>query len=95
MYINLQLSEEQCELFLFKMGYKVETITLYTTVDIDPYGKQQKIVGHEWKVAYEGIKPKELCKNHPLFEECRKYLYNSVVQEVFSKSLFTILMQHI
>ena len=42
MYINLQLSDDQCNELVSRLGYKIETVTLYYYKDIDPYGKCKK-----------------------------------------------------
>ena len=34
----------------------------------------------EYKVCYKGEKPKELCVEYPLLDECRKYLYDNVIE---------------
>lgn len=56
MYINLQFSDDQCDKLIYKLGYKVETITLYYYSDIDPYGKYKELNSTDFKVAYKGGK---------------------------------------
>jgi len=94
MYINLKLSDDQCNELLSRLGYKIETITLYCYKDIDPYGKYKELYGNEWKVIYKGEKPQELCKEKPFLDECRKYLYHNVVQEIVSNCFFNMILQH-
>jgi len=94
MYINLQLSDDQCNELLSRLGYKIETATLYYYKDIDPYGKYKELDGNEWKVIYKGEKPKELSKEKPFLDECRKYLYHNAVQEIVSNCFFNMILQH-
>jgi hypothetical protein len=94
MYINLRFTEEQCNELLSKIGYNTEVVTLYYSKDLDPYGKQTELIGYEWKVCYEGKKPKELCVEKPLLEDCRKYLYDNVVQKVISDWIFNMMLVH-
>ena len=93
-YINLQLSDDQCNELLSRLGYKIETVTLYYHKDIDPYGKHKELDGNEWKVIYKGEKPKELSKEKPFLDECRKYLYHNAVQEIVSNCFFNMILQH-
>ena len=72
MYINLQFSDDQCDKLIYKVGYKVETMTLYYYSDIDPYGEHKKLNSTDFKVAYKGGKPKELCVERPGRSESRK-----------------------
>ena len=94
MYINLQFSDDQCNELVFKLGYKIETVTLYYYKDIDPHGKYKELDGNEWKVVYKGEKPQELCKEKPFLDECRKYLYHNVVQEIVSNCFFNMILQY-
>ncbi len=94
MYITLQLSDDQCNELLSRLGYKIETVTLYYCKDIDPYGKYKELDGNEWKVIYKGEKPQELCKEKPFLDECRKYLYHNAVQEIVSNCFFNMILQH-
>ena len=95
MDVKLEFSDEQCNELLSRIGYKIETVKLYFYKSDDPYGKKQDFVGYEWKVCYVGEKPKELCKENPLLEECRDYLFHNVAQEVISKWLFKIMLNHL
>ena len=92
-YINLQLSDDQCNELVSKLGYKIETVTLYYYKDIDPYGEYKELDGNVWKVIYKGEKPQELCKEKPFLDECRKYLYHNVVQEIISNCFFNMILQ--
>ena len=92
MYINLQFSDDQCDKLISKVGYNVETITLYYYSDIDPYGKYQELNGTDFKVAYKGEKPKELCVERPLLSECRKYLYSNVIEKIVNECIFNAIL---
>ena len=92
MYINLQFSDDQCDKLIYKLGYKVETMTLYYYSDIDPYGEHKKLNSTDFKVAYKGEKPKELCVERPLLRECSKYLYSNVIQKVVSECIFNAIL---
>ena len=92
MYINLQCSDGQCDKLIYKVGYKVETMTLYYYSDIDPYGEHKKLNSTDFKVAYKGEKPKELCVERPLLRECSKYLYSNVIQKVVSECIFNVIL---
>ena len=94
MYINLQLSDDQCNELLSRLAYKIETVTLYYHKDIDPHGKYKELDGNEWRVVYKGEKPQELCKEKPFLDECRKYLYHNVVQEIVSNCFFNMILQY-
>ena len=74
---KLEFSDEQCDKLIYKLGYKVETITLYYYSDIDPYGKYQELNSTDFKVAYKGEKPKELCVERPLFSEINSAGFNN------------------
>ena len=93
-YINLQLSDDQCNELLSRLGYKIETVILYYYKDIDPYGKYKELDGNEWKVIYLGEKPQELCKEKPFLDECRKYLYPNAIQKIVSNCFFNMILQH-
>ena len=93
-YINLQLSDDQGYELLSRLGYKIETVTLYYYNDVDPYGKYKELNGEKWKVIYKGEKPKELSKEKPFLDECRKYLYHNAVQEIVSNYFFNMILQH-
>ena len=92
MYINLQFSDDQCDKLIYKLGYKVETITLYYYSDIDPYGKYQELNSTDFKVVYKGEKPKELCVERPLFSECSKYLYSNVIEKIVNECIFNAIL---
>lgn len=94
MYINLRFSEEQCDELLSKIGYKTEITTLYFYKDSDPYGRHRELSGLDWKVTYKGEKPKKLCAEYPLLEECREYLHDNVTQKIISEWIFKMMLDH-
>ena len=89
---KLEFSDDQCDKLIYKLGYKVETITLYYYSDIDPYGKYQELNSTDFKVAYKGEKPKELCVERPLFSECSKYLYSNVIEKIINECIFNAIL---
>ena len=89
---KLEFSDDQCDKLIYKLGYKVETITLYYYSDIDPYGKYQELNSTDFKVAYKGEKPKELCVERPLFSECSKYLYSNVIEKIVNECIFNAIL---
>ena len=89
---KLEFSDEQCDKLIYKLGYKVETITLYYYSDIDPYGKYKELNSIDFKVAYKGEKPKELCVERPLLSECSKYLYSNVIEKVVNECIFNAIL---
>lgn len=92
MIFKLEFSDEQCKELLTRVGYNVETITLYYYSDIDPYGKYQELNSTDFKVAYKGEKPKELCVERPLFSECSKYLYSNVIEKIVNECIFNAIL---
>ena len=94
MTFNLEFSDEQCSELLSKMGYKTDMVYLYFYKDVDPYGKEQELDSLACKVYYRGDKPKELCVERPMIENCRKYLFHNVFQKVFNNWLFNIMLKH-
>lgn len=92
MIFKLEFSDEQCKELLTRVGYNVETITLYYYSDIDPYGKHQELNSTDFKVAYKGEKPKELCVERPLFSECSKYLYSNVIEKIVNECIFNAIL---
>lgn len=92
MIFNLEFSNEQCEELLSKLDYKVETVPLYYELSIDPYGKENDLVNSDFKIAYPSKdKPQKLCEEHPLLEECKEYLYHTVVQKILNQQFFKLL----
>ena len=77
-----------------EIPYKIETVTLYYHNDIDSYGKCKELNGAKWKVIYKDEKPKELSKEKPFLDECRKYLYHNAVQEIVSNCFFNMILRH-
>ena len=92
MHINLQFSDGQCDKLISKVGYNVEIIKLYYYSNIDPYGKYQELNSTDFKVAYKGKKPKELCVERPLLSECRKYLYSNVIEKIVNECIFNAIL---
>lgn len=94
MIFKLEFSDEQCKELLTRIGYKIEIVKLYFYRDNNPYGTSQEFVGYEYKVCYIGEKPKELCAEYPLLDECKKYLYDISMKEILNNWLFNIMLKH-
>jgi len=94
MIFKLEFSDEQCKELLTRIGYKTEIVKLYFYRDDNPYGICQEFVGYEYKVCYKGEKPKELCVEYPLLDECVKYLYDNVMKETLNNWIFNVMLQH-
>ena len=91
MNINIDLSDEQCQLLLDAYDYVVVDKDLYFEDVVGLYDnyddKTYKSVS--FKVAYKrGEVPSELKEHMPMLSECRQYLYNKVIEKLFVKKYF-------
>ena len=98
MKINIELGKEMCNLILEKCGYTSEEVTLY----LDPMGdvranevNPEDLRGVKKVVCYpKCIRPKVLDEEYPLIEDCLDILYDTVVERLFNKWLFNMMLEH-
>lgn len=94
MRVEIELNEEQCQRMFEKEGYVVEEVLLYYCTSSDPYGNLNEVDKSSLGSVYGRVvykkdeKPKELLEEHPDISKCQKYIYNNMVNQLFSRILF-------
>lgn len=95
MKIDVELTNDKCELMLLACGYITEEVQVLIGKNDGPYntgtdsGKMMKV---NLKIAYkESNRPPELDECSPTFDKLKDYAYEHVVSKLFNERLYQIL----
>ena len=94
MRIKINISNETCEDLLKHYGYTSEKLLLYYNIyseyEVEPSDENLRAV--ESTIAYPlSERPEVLNSERPMVDDCREFMYDTVVERLFNKRLLEVM----